>query len=184
MNAIAPRPHNNRGQGRKPGGLNQRTKALRAVAEKAIAEGVHPLEVMLDNMRFYHEKADVLQVAILDKVTAKGVLKGEDAMKMLNEFRELGEFRMKAQSCAVDAAPYVHPRLSATQGVDRASPSFMMNAGLPLTVERKSNAEPCHGSWRSWSSTVVSRRSSSSSRFLSADTSSAVSSGGMDGLLL
>lgn len=114
MNAIAPRPHNNRGQGRKPGGLNQRTKALRAVAEKAIAEGVHPLEVMLDNMRFYHEKADVLQVAILDKVTAKGVLKGEDAMKMLNEFKELGEFRMKAQSCAVDAAPYVHPKLSAT----------------------------------------------------------------------
>lgn len=102
------------GAGRPKGSVGQRTKAIRAIADKAIQEGVHPLEVMLDNMRFYHQKADVLQVAILDKVTAKGVLKGEDAMKMLEEFKELGEFRMKAQSCAVDAAPYVHPKLSAT----------------------------------------------------------------------
>lgn len=102
-----------RGQGRKPGGLNQRTKALRAIADEAIAEGVHPLEVMLDNMRFYHERADVLQTAVLAKV-AKVSLKSKEAMELLEEFKELGAARMKAQSCAVDAAPYVHPRLSAT----------------------------------------------------------------------
>lgn len=107
-------PMSERGQGRKPGGLNQRTKALRAIADQAIAEGVHPLEVMLDNMRFFFQKADVLQVAILDKVTQKNVLKGEQAMELLMEFKKLGEFRMKAQVCAVDAAPFVHPRLSAT----------------------------------------------------------------------
>lgn len=101
--------------GRPTGSLGQRTKALRAIADKALADGITPAEVMLDNMRFYFEKADVLQVAILDKVTTKGVLKGEVAMQMLTDFKELGEFRMKAQSCAVDAAPYFHARLSATQ---------------------------------------------------------------------
>lgn len=112
-NSLATHGGAGRGQGRKPGGLNQRTKALRAIAEKAIEDGVHPLEVMLENMRFFHEKADVLQTAVVTKLNKK-TLNNEDAMKLLIEFQELGANRMKAQACAVDAAPYVHPRLSAT----------------------------------------------------------------------
>lgn len=113
MNQVAKRKSPNP-NGRPVGSVGQKTKLLREISTKALEAGVSPLEVMLENMRFFHQKADVLQVAILDRVSAKGVLKGEDAMKMLIEFKELGEFRMKAQSCAVDAAPYVHPRLSAT----------------------------------------------------------------------
>lgn len=107
-------PMSQRGQGRKPGGLNQRTKALRAIADQAIEDGVHPLAVMLENMRFFHQKADVLQTAVVTKLNKKS-LKSEEAMELLLEFKELGANRMKAQSCATDAAPYVHPRLSATQ---------------------------------------------------------------------
>ena len=55
---------------------------------------------------------------------------------MLIEFKELGEFRMKAQACAVDAAPYVHPRLSTTQAdlnvnikVEEAAEAFKLIEG-------------------------------------------------------
>lgn len=106
-------PMSQRGQGRKPGGFNARTKALRAIADEALVSGCSPLEVMLNNMRFFHEKADVLQTAVVTKLSKKS-LKSEEAMELLEEFKELGENRMKAQSCAVDAAPFVHARLSAT----------------------------------------------------------------------
>lgn len=104
---------NPKGAGRPAGSLGSRTKALRAIADEAISAGVTPIEVMLENMRFFHEKADVLQTAVVQKLSAKKIT-DKDAMELLREFQELGASRLKAQSCAVDAAPYVHPRLSAT----------------------------------------------------------------------
>lgn len=106
-------PEKNKG-GRPVGSIGHRTKMLRAVSDKALQKGVAPIEVMLENMRFFHQKADVLQTAVVTKLSKKS-LKSEEAMELLLEFKELGANRMKAQSCAVDAAPYVHPRLSATQ---------------------------------------------------------------------
>ena len=100
--------------GRPVGSVGAKTKMLREIAAKALADGVTPAEVMLDNMRFFHEKADVLQTAVVTKLQSKK-LNSEEAMELLTEFKELGENRMRAQSCAVDAAPYFHPRLSATQ---------------------------------------------------------------------
>lgn len=123
------------GAGRPKGSVGQRTKALREIADRAIQEGVHPLEVMLDNMRFYHERMAVLQTAVVAKVS-KVSLKSKEAMELLNEFKELGEARMKAQACAVDAAPYVHPRLSAvaadvnvTHKVEEAEEAFKLIEG-------------------------------------------------------
>lgn len=101
---------NKPGAGRPKGSLSLRTKAIRAVADEAIAAGVTPLEVMLNNMRFYHEKADVLLTAILS-----GVKNGKKSLEMLAMLKELGSFKNLAQSCAADAAPYVHARLSASQ---------------------------------------------------------------------
>lgn len=109
----SPRPPNDRGQGRKKGGLNERTKALRAISDEAIAKGITPIEVMLDNMRFYYEKADVLLTAIVAGVKGEGKSK-KPPMELLEMMKEMGSFRDKAQACAVDAGPYVHPRLSAT----------------------------------------------------------------------
>jgi hypothetical protein len=43
------------GAGRPPRATNART---REIAERAFEEGVTPLEVMLDNMRFYHSGAE------------------------------------------------------------------------------------------------------------------------------
>lgn len=97
--------------GRPVGSVGEKTKLLREIAAKALAAGITPAEVMLENMRFFHEKADVLQTAVITKI-GKKKLDSEEAMELLTEFKELGENRMKAQSCAVDAAPYFHSRLS------------------------------------------------------------------------
>lgn len=66
------------GAGRKPGAV---TKKTREIAEKAVQDGITPLEVMLEAM---------------------------------NSFREAGDLE-KAAGFAKDAAPYVHPKLSAVE---------------------------------------------------------------------
>lgn len=104
------------GAGRKPGSLTKRT---REVAEKALAEGRAPLDVMLDNMRHFQQVALDAE-AILSGLTAeefagdKGKnLKPEDQFKLLlAEVKRAAGFRQMAHDCAKDAAPFVHPRLA------------------------------------------------------------------------
>lgn len=65
-----------------------------------------PLDIMLDNMRFYASSAEELFHRV-EELVDRG---DKDAVFALRSF---GEARMKAQQCATDAANYVHPRLSA-----------------------------------------------------------------------
>lgn len=94
--------------GRPVGALAKRTKALRAIADEALASGVHPLSIMLENMRFFHSEADALLAKVL-----VGLKKQEKTERLVELLASLTNSRMKAQSCAVDAAPYVHAKLSA-----------------------------------------------------------------------
>lgn len=96
--------------GRKPGGTNARTRAMRAIADEALQSGCHPLEVMLNNMRFYHNEAQGILAQILAAVKAGGKKLGLEHLELLGK---LYNTRNEAQKCAVDAAPYVHARLSA-----------------------------------------------------------------------
>jgi hypothetical protein len=66
--------------------------------------------LMLDKMRFYHEKADVLLAAIVEGIHTK-----KPPLELIKAMKELGTFDDKAHAYAVDAAPYVHARLSSTQ---------------------------------------------------------------------
>jgi hypothetical protein len=75
------------GAGRKKGSANVKT---RAIADKAIEEGITPLEVMLAAMRASYQSA--LQAE-----------EGDGRNAMLT----------KAAGIASDAAPYIHPRLAA-----------------------------------------------------------------------
>lgn len=100
--------------GRRLGGQNEKT---RAYAEAAAVEGVKPIDVMLGNMRYYHERAEDFDKKLEEVATlltpqqiAAG---GESVMEVLKLVNQIGQFRMKAQECAVDAAPYIHPRLTA-----------------------------------------------------------------------
>jgi hypothetical protein len=48
------------GAGRKPGSA---TKKTREIADKAVAQGITPLEVMLEAMNFFRELGDMAQAA-------------------------------------------------------------------------------------------------------------------------
>src|SRR3990167_2971523 len=89
------------GAGRKSGAPNKATQERQA---EVAASGVTPLEVMLENMRFAHERGE--------EVIAK-IIEGESAN--VDALKELLGFRRMAQDCAKEAAPYVHPRLAAVE---------------------------------------------------------------------
>jgi hypothetical protein len=91
--------------GRKKGSLNKATaiagKARAEIIERAAKEGLTPLEVMLDNMKFAREAAAML----LTKLMA-------NPETTVDQYKELMALRRVAQECARDAAPFVHPKLS------------------------------------------------------------------------
>jgi hypothetical protein len=85
------------GAGRKAGTANKKT---REIANRAAAEGLTPLEVMLKAMRRLVEKAEQVE----------GVQQGEGE-KIVSPL----ELLVEAASVAKDAAPYMHPRLAAIE---------------------------------------------------------------------
>jgi hypothetical protein len=104
------------GAGRKVGALTKRT---RETAERALAEGMSPLDVMLDNMRHFQ------QVALDAEATLEGLTASEfseqvprdaspeDQFKfLLAQVKKTAGFRSMAQECARDAASYMHPKLN------------------------------------------------------------------------
>lgn len=92
------------GAGRKRGSATKRT---REIAERALAEGITPLEVMLENMNFARTEAKRVLGMLIDS--------GTPLPEKFNELGELLKFRAMAQEAAKDAAPYMHPRLAAVE---------------------------------------------------------------------
>ena len=110
------------GAGRKTGSVTKRT---REVAERAVATGMTPLEVMIDNMRHFQ------QVALDAEATLNGLTAGEfseqvspdaspeDQFKfLLAQVKKTVGLRQAAQDAARDAAPYIHPKLSSVAHTD------------------------------------------------------------------
>lgn len=94
----------------------------REIAEQVTRTGVSPLEVMLTNMRWAHNHSvDLLEnlqdflIAGTDKRNSGGSTgkvrdeQDESARDLLRQFIRMREL---AQRFAVDAAPYIHPRLA------------------------------------------------------------------------
>lgn len=104
-------------KGRPSGSRNKRTQFLEKVSQDALQAGVMPIEVMLSNMRFYHGEAGKLIVELQEK---KQVLEEEEVVEdqvealrdLAQVFAKLSNTRMLAQQCAVEAAPYCHPKLA------------------------------------------------------------------------
>lgn len=108
-------PHGGKreGSGRKAGAL---TKKTRDIAERALATGMAPLDVMLGNMRHFQQVA-IDAEAVLAQMSAENLPgspeSAEDKFKaLLAEVKKAAGFRQMAHDCARDAAPYVHPRLT------------------------------------------------------------------------
>ncbi len=104
------------GAGRREGALTTKT---RLIAERALAEGCTPLDVMLTNMRHFQQVALDAE-AVLATMSATDLPgkpeKPEDQFKaLLAEVKKAAGFRQMAHDCARDASPYIHPRLSSVE---------------------------------------------------------------------
>ena len=105
------------GAGRPAGAITKRT---REVAERALATGMTPLDVMLDNMRHFQQVALDAE-ATLDGLTADEFSEQvpEDASPeeqfkfLLAQVKKTVGLRQAAQDAARDAAPYIYPKLTA-----------------------------------------------------------------------
>lgn len=101
------------GAGRKTGALTKRTKEI---AERALATGEAPLDIMLENMRHFQQVALDAE-AVLATIQAESLpgqpVKPEEQFKaLLAEVKKAAGFRQMAHDCARDAAPFIHPRLA------------------------------------------------------------------------
>ncbi len=118
------------GAGRPAGAITQRT---REVAERSLATGMSPLDVMLENMRHFQ------QVALDAEATLEGLTAEEFSDKvpsnatpeqqfkfLLAEVKKTAGLRQMAQDAARDAAPYVHAKLAS---VEHSGPN-----GSPIAI--------------------------------------------------
>lgn len=105
------------------------TKMSRKKADELAKRDDTPLDVMVENMLFWRHKAQELELLVVEKlnmihVTCEGLTDAEQRepetmqklITILTEVRDCSDkyvhARDKAQSCAVEAAPYVHPRIA------------------------------------------------------------------------
>ena len=77
--------------GRPRGSANRKT---REVADRAASEGITPLEVFLEDMRFHYARADA-----------------ERRKRVGADMKLIAAELAAARNAARDAAPYMHPRL-------------------------------------------------------------------------
>lgn len=105
------------GAGRKVGSLTKRTQEI---AQKAAAAGMTPLEIMLENMRHFQQVAKDAE-ATLEGLTVEefgaqapaGATPEEQFKFLMAQVKKTAGLRQLAQDAARDAAPYMHPKLSA-----------------------------------------------------------------------
>jgi hypothetical protein len=104
------------GAGRPAGSVTKRT---REIADRALAEGKSPLEVMLDNMRHFQQVAldaeAVIEGMNEEQVHTLGQTHEEQFKALLAKVKQAAGLRLMAVECARDAAAYMHPRLSSVE---------------------------------------------------------------------
>ena len=133
------------GAGRPKGALTKRTQEI---AAKAAKEGKTPLEVMLENMRHFHD------VALDAEATLRGLSAGEfseqvpanatpeDQFKfLLAQVKKTAGYRQMAQDAASDAAPYMHPKLAAIQHTGEDGGPIQHVARIELVPLQSSDAD-------------------------------------------
>jgi hypothetical protein len=95
--------------GRRPGSA---TRLTRKLANDLIRQGYAPLEVMISNMLFWHKRSESIarRIELLSSENVEGSDQAKDE-KYDELVRDYVTARENAQKCAVEAAPYCHPRL-------------------------------------------------------------------------
>jgi hypothetical protein len=102
------------GAGRKKGALTVRTQDA---AARALAEGSTPLDVMLANMRHFQQVALDAEATIegltAEEISGQAATPQDQFKLLLAKAKQAAGLRQMAHECARDAAPYIHPKLSA-----------------------------------------------------------------------
>ena len=109
------------GAGRPKGSIARRLTTIRDLSMKVIKDAKKlPLRVMLQNMERFDDEANALYAKLQDMVDNGAPPKSASRREHLEFFdkvmelmSKMRECRLDAQKCAVDAAPFIHPRLSA-----------------------------------------------------------------------
>lgn len=120
--------------------------------------GNSPLDVMLRNMAFWDETANKLKEQIEETMLhiQEAAMCGDLSEDLLEKAKKLlGNHlaaRDKAQGCAVDAAPYVHPRLMSIQAKRGNGKKVRVTASLP---DSRTSAEEGDRGYRVGYGTVI-----------------------------
>ena len=104
---------------RPAGAATQRTREI--ANQEAESGRVLPLEVMLDNMRFYHDLAQRLTLEVLDMPDSEKV-----GASFLMKLKRIISYRANSQACARDAAPYQHPTLKSIEHTGNANKPIIL----------------------------------------------------------
>lgn len=140
------------GAGRKQGSVTTRT---REIAEQAIEQGVTPLDVILDNMRFYHGAAESALRRMLEGLATPSQIIEEHAPGQIgpdkpppspvDAFKVMLALREKAGKEAERAAPYIHPRITPSDGSDANDRDYVPLAERLAEYDRETAIEQSGG---------------------------------------
>lgn len=114
-------------------------KALKlgnATAWALVREGRTPLDVMLKNMIYWHDHTESVTREIEAMVV--NLEDPDDIKAAMQLLARMLASREQAQKCAVDAAPYVHPRLAAIthEGPAQNKVKITLKIGdVPIQIE-------------------------------------------------
>ena len=124
-------------RGRKPSATNAET---RKVIQEAADDGVLPLKVMLDNLRFYTKKADELIALLIEQ--GVGAMPDDEASEdgappgILEAIGQVVGLRKLAGEEAARAAPYCHPRQGNALDEDSGEQEVPLHARLAAYQRR------------------------------------------------
>ena len=144
MSAETSRENGKKG-GRPEGALAKMSK--RKANELAAADRT-PLDVMVDNMNFWWDKAKDLGTIVEEQVARVQTMENpEEARAALAEISKTATHflaaRENAQKCAVEAAPYVHPRfqsISVSKHTTKTTITMVMNKPIDnLTADYRAD---------------------------------------------
>jgi hypothetical protein len=118
--------------GRKLGSANKKSVAI---ARAAMEKGITPIEVMADNMRFWHEKVGLLARRFETMLRNFEQMSEEDSKEAQRILGQMLMARDRSQQCAVDAAPYYHPKLASIDLNMVPGSKIVIEGGLPQVPE-------------------------------------------------
>lgn len=115
----------------------------RRKADELAQQDETPLDVMIDNMLFWRAKAHELtaemqkKIELISKLDISDSNERKEFITMMGEFNKLAAHmiaaRENSQKCAVEAAPYVHPRF-ASISVKQQSTNVKIQMSLTTAI--------------------------------------------------